>query len=220
MVRSVTLEPVLPFLTTEAVLSNYVLELQVGGYGSYVDEMLNPQSALAKFKPDLVFIILDLEEIAGRLPDLCAGGIGVGVDEEIEECLVRMAQLLRSFRSGNSARLLLQGLVVPDLASLGDVGEANLRHSLTNAVQRLNQRLAVLCSAIADCVFFDVDRLAARYGRARWRDARMFYSLGCQFLQTRSVPIRADWFARFRHCSERHGRSSARISTTLCGEAY
>jgi FkbH-like protein len=176
VVRSVTVEPVLPFLATEAVLSNYVLDLQVGGYGSYVDEMLNPRSELAKFKPDVVFVLLDLEEIAGRLPDLCAGGIGVGVEEEIEECLVRMAQLLRSFRSGNSARLLLQGLVVPDLASLGDVGEANLRHSLTNAVQRLNQKLAVLCSTIADCVFFDVDRLAARSGRARWRDARMFYA--------------------------------------------
>jgi FkbH-like protein len=176
VVRSVTVEPVLPFLATEAVLSNYVLDLRVGGYGSYVDEMLNPRSELAKFKPDVVFVLLDLEEIAGRLPELCAGGIGVGVEEEIEECLVRMAQLLRSFRSGNSARILLQGLVVPDLASLGDVGEANLRYSLTNAVQRLNQKLAALCSTIADCVFFDVDRLAARSGRARWRDARMFYA--------------------------------------------
>jgi FkbH-like protein len=176
VVRSVTVEPILPFLTTEAVLSNYVLELQVGGYGSYVDEMLSPQSALAKFKPDLVFVLLDLEEMAGQLPDLCADGIGAGVEEEIEECLARMAQLLRSFRSGNSARLLLQGLVVPDVTSLGDVGDANLPHSLANAVQRLNQRLAALCSTIADCVFFDVDRLAARYGRARWRDSRMFYA--------------------------------------------
>jgi FkbH-like protein len=176
VVRSVTVEPILPFLTTEAVLSNYVLELQVGGYGSYVDEMLSPQSALAKFKPDLVFVLLDLEEMAGRLPDLCADGIGAGVEEEIEECLARMAQMLRNFRTGNSARLLLQGLVVPGVTSLGDVGDANLPHSLTNAVQRLNQRLAALCSTIADCIFFDVDRLAARYGRARWRDARMFYA--------------------------------------------
>jgi FkbH-like protein len=189
VVRSVTVEPVLPFLTTEAVLSNYVLELQVGGYGSYVDEMLSPQSALAKFKPDLVFVFLDLEEMAGRLPELCADGIGAGVEEEIEECLARMAQLLRSFRSGNSARLLLQGLVVPDLTSLGDVGDANLPHSLTNAVQRLNQRLAALCSTIADCVFFDVDRLAARYGRARWRDARMFY--------VSRLPIASDSFRAY-----------------------
>jgi FkbH-like protein len=174
VVRSVTIEPILPFLTTEAVLSNYVLDLQIGGYGSYVDEMLNPQSALAKFKPDIVFVLLDLEDIAGRLPDLCADGIGEGVEAEMEESVARVAQLLRSFRSGNSARIVFQGCVVPDLTSLGDVGDANLPHSLTNAVHQLNQRLAVLCGTVSDCVFFDVDHLAARHGRANWRDARMF----------------------------------------------
>ncbi len=174
VVRSVTVEPILPFLATEAVLANYVLDLQVGGYGSYVDELLNPQSALAKFKPDIVFVLLDLEDIAGRLPDLCADGIGDGVDAEIEESLARIAQLLRSFRSGSSARILFQGCLVPDVTSLGDVGDANLPRSLTSAVHQLNQRLAALCSTVTDCVFFDVDHLAARHGRANWRDARMF----------------------------------------------
>jgi FkbH-like protein len=174
VVRSVTVEPILPFLATEAVLANYVLDLQVGGYGSYVDELLNPQSSLAKFQPNLVMVILDLEELGGRLTGLCADGIGADVDAEIEDCIARTAQLLRSFRSTSSARLLLQGLVLPDLTSLGDVGDANLRNSLANAVQRLNQGLAAACSSIADCVFFDVDRLAARHGRAHWRDARLY----------------------------------------------
>jgi FkbH-like protein len=174
VVRSVTVEPILPFLATEAVLSNYVLDMQVGGYGSYVDEMLNPQSPLAKFKPDVVCVLLDLEDIAGRLPDLCADGIGQGVEAEIEESVSRVAQLVRSFRASSSARILFQGCVVPDLTSLGDVGDANLSHSLTSAVQQLNRRLAALCGTISDCVFFDVDHLAARYGRATWRDARMF----------------------------------------------
>jgi hypothetical protein len=98
VVRSVTVEPNLPFLTVEAVLANYVLEMQVGGYGSYADELLNTDSPLARFQPDLVLIILDLEEIAGRLPDLCADGIGAEVEEEIEECVTRIAQLLRSLR--------------------------------------------------------------------------------------------------------------------------
>jgi FkbH-like protein len=174
VVRSVTVEPILPFVATEAVLSDYVLDLQVGGYGSYVDEMLNPQSALAKFRPDVIFVLLDLEDIAGRLPDLCANGIGEGVETEIEESLARITQLLKGFRSANSAKILFQGCVVPDLTSLGDVGEANLPYSLTSAVRRLNQGLAALCSSISDCVYFDVDHLAARHGRANWRDARMF----------------------------------------------
>jgi FkbH-like protein len=189
VVRSVTVEPILPFITTESVLSNYVLDLQVGGYGSYADELMNPQSSLATSKPDLVMVLLDLEEIAGRLPDLCADGKGTHVEQEIEECVARIGQLLKSFRSTNSARLLFQGRIIPDRTSLGDVGDANLPHSLPNALQQLNQRLAALCRSIPDCVFFDVDRLAARYGRARWRDSRMF-------LASR-LPVSSDLFSAY-----------------------
>jgi FkbH-like protein len=174
VVRSITVEPILPYLATEAVLSNYVLDLQVGGYGSYVDELLNPQSVLAKFKPDVIFVLLDLEDIAGRLPELCADGIGEHVETEINESLERIAQLLKNFRSGTSARIVCQGCVVPDLTSLGDIGDANLPHSLTSSVHQLNQGLAALCRTVSDCVFFDVDHLAARHGRANWRDSRMF----------------------------------------------
>ncbi len=191
IVRSVTVEPILPFLTTEAVLSNYVLDVQIGGYGSYVDELLNPQSALAKFKPDLVLILLDLEDIGGRLPDYCADGIGGSVDAEINESVTRVEQLLKSFRSGSSARILFQGLVVPDATSLGDVGEANLSHSLSNAVRDLNQKLAALCRTISDCVFFDVDHLAARTGRAHWCDNRMF-------LASR-LPVASGSFGTYAH---------------------
>ena len=189
LVRSVTVEPILPFLAVEAVMSNYLLDLQIGGYGSYADELMNPQSALASFKPDAVLVVLDLEEIAGRIPDLCADGKGANVDQEIEECVARMAQLLKSFRSYSSARLVFQGCVIPDLSSLGDVGDANLPHSLTNALQQLNQSLAALCRTIPDCVFFDVDRLAARHGRARWRDPRMF-------LASR-LPVSSDAFTAY-----------------------
>ena len=108
------------------------------------------------------------------MPDLCASGKSADVEAEIDESLARIAQLLRGFRSGSTARILFQGLVIPDISSLGDVGDANLASSLPKAVQLLNQKLATLCASISDCVFFDVDRLAARYGRARWRDPRMF----------------------------------------------
>jgi FkbH-like protein len=176
IVRSVTVEPILPSLTVAATLSGYVLDVQVGGYGSYFDEMLNPQSSLARFTPDLVLVLLDLEDIAGGLADLCANGNGAGVEHEVEQSLERMTQMLKSLRSGTSARLLVQGCVVPDFTSLGDVGDANLQHSLPNAIARLNEKLAGLCRTVSGCVFFDVDRIAARYGRKNWRDMRLFLS--------------------------------------------
>jgi FkbH-like protein len=189
LVRSVTLEPLIPCLIVEAAMAGFVLDLKIGGYGSYVDELLNSDSILGRSHPDLVLVVLDLEDIAGNLPDLCATGVNAAVSPAIDEAVERMAAMLRNFRANNSARLLLQGLVVPDATSLGDVGEANLAQSLTRSIQQLNQRLATVCGSISDCVFFDVDHLAARHGRGAWRDARMF-------LASR-LPIASDSFVSY-----------------------
>jgi len=141
VVRSVTVEPILPFLTVEAGLARYVLDFEVGGYGSYMDEMLSPQSELDASRAELVLVLLDLEEISGRLPELCADGRGVGVEQEIVESVSRVGQMLRSYRERNTGRLVVQGCVVPYATS-----------------------------------FFDVDEVAARYGRIGWTDQRLFLS--------------------------------------------
>lgn len=176
LVRSVTLEPMLPNLFVEALLSGYLLELEMGGYGSYMQEMIDAQGALAAFDPELLLVLFDLEDVAGALPEMCGDGVGARVEDEIAGCVQRVSQLIRSVRSFSKARIVLQGFVVPDTSSLGDVGGANLPHSLPNAVRRINAELAGFCGELSDCVFFDVDHLAARLGRSRWRDTRLFLS--------------------------------------------
>jgi FkbH-like protein len=189
VVRSATVEPIVPFLISNAALVGYLLDLRLGGYGSYIDELLNPESELASSKPELVLILLDLEELAGRLPELCASGTNPSVGVEIMSSLDRFGQLLRTFRSHSSARLLVQGLVVPDFTPLGDVADSNLPFALPAAIHELNRGLAAICASINDCIFFDVDRVAARYGRARWRDTRMY--LGSR------LPVSAEFFKQY-----------------------
>src|SRR5215472_9175509 len=125
IVRSVTIEPVLPFLVVEAVLAGYVLDVELGGFGSYVDDMLNPQSSLNCSRADPVIVFLDLEDIAGNLGDLCADGRGERVEAYLNASAERMAQMLCTWRQGNSGRLVLTGFVVPGNSSLGLVGDAN-----------------------------------------------------------------------------------------------
>lgn len=60
------------------------------------------------------------------------------------------------------------------ISSLGEVADGNLPNSLPRAVARLNDQLAAVCASVSDCVFFDVDAVAASSGRARWTDQRLF----------------------------------------------
>ncbi len=174
IVRSITIEPALAALQVEAMLAGYVLDLQVGGFGSYMEEMLNPAGALSRAQADLVFLLLDLEDIAGQLPILCASGKQDDIDKELDDCAFRIAKMVEGYRSGNKGRLVVSGCVVPHKTSLGAVGDANVDASLPNAVKEFNRRLTKICRSIPDCLFFDLDAVAADFGRERWRDTRMF----------------------------------------------
>ncbi len=174
VVRSVTVEPLLPALQVEAVLGGFVLEVQTGGYGSYMEEMLNPGASTGPAGADLVFVLLDTEELAGQLSRICGMGRGEDVGAEIEACAERMGQMLHSFRSVSSGRLVVQGCVPPQWTSLGPVGDANLPNSFVNSLRELNRQLAQVCRTVSDCAFLDLDRVAGQYGVERWRDERMF----------------------------------------------
>jgi FkbH-like protein len=189
IVRSTTIEPIMPALKAEAILSGYMLEIAVGGFGSFADDLLNPHGSLFAYSPDLVFLLLELEDICGPIEEMCACGSQDGVEVEVHKALARMRQLIEGFRALSTARLVIQGFTVPDRTSLGDVGEANWPYSLTNAVRRLNVGIALLCNSTENCVFFDSDQIAGRFGRAQWRDRRMFLSS--------RVPIAPEAFTRY-----------------------
>lgn len=174
VVRSVTVEPILPSLQVEAVLNGYVLDLEVGGYGSYMEEMLLPELGPGRAQAELVFVLLDTDELAGSLADLCARGDSEGIATEIEACAARVSQMLHTFRAAAGGRLVVQGCVLPGETSLGPVGDANLENSFLDALRVLNRLLAGVCRTVPDCAFFDADRTAAEFGRQQWRDDRMF----------------------------------------------
>ena len=175
-VRSVTVEPLIPYVVVEAALSGYVMDIEVGGFGSFADDLLNKDGDLARSQPELVLVSLDLQDVAGALPDVCASGIRAKVEKEVESAVNRIESLLRGFRGHNEARLVVQGMVVPHISSMGEVADANLPGSLRHAVQQFNLRLSSICASIRDCVLFDADHAASIFGRADWRDERMFLS--------------------------------------------
>lgn len=163
--RSVTIEPIQPCFLVQAAMAGLWLDVSIGGYGSLIDDLTNPDGALCRFKPDLALFISDLGDLASN-----------GALAETGTSARFATGLIESFRVNCKARIVVQGITLPDPPAGGDVTNANLPYSESRSVEDLNHALADVCRRIGDAVYFDVDRLAARYGRARWRDQRMFYT--------------------------------------------
>jgi len=177
IVRSVTVEPFLPQLLVHAAATARAhLSFEVGSYGAYVDDLVNRDGQLARMAPDLVLILFDSDDVAGGVRRACARGCRSEIEQAIDDAAKTIIGWLRALRAQTKARIVFQGFTLPDRTALGDVGDANVPMGEARAVATINERLAAVCREIGDAVFFDQDRVAARYGRAAWRDERMFSS--------------------------------------------
>jgi len=166
--RSVTIETMQPYFAVQAAMAGLWLDVSTGGYGSFIDDLTNPDGALCRFQPDVALFISDLGDLAGGGAESARAESGTSARF--------VTGLLESFRANCKARIVVQGMSLPDPPAGGDIADANLPYGESRAVEELNRALAEACRRIGDAVYFDVDRLAARYGRSRWRDRRMFYS--------------------------------------------
>src|SRR5689334_12936140 len=71
ILRSFTVEPLVPLLKAGAYSAGVVLEIHLGEFNAYAQELLDPESALYRFQPDTVVLAVQTRDVA---PELWRGG--------------------------------------------------------------------------------------------------------------------------------------------------
>jgi FkbH-like protein len=174
--RSVTVEPLVPYLVVHAALAGLWLVPSLGSYASFLDDLTNPQAAGIYLATDTIILLADSEDLAGGLREVASKGKSEEILEWTNRAGERLHSLMKAFRKQSPGGLVVQGFMLPFLPVLGPLGDANIEFGEQDAVRALNKILAKACKEIGNAVFFDQDQLGSRVGRAKWRDMRMFLS--------------------------------------------
>src|SRR6267378_6476776 len=131
ILRSFTVEPMVPLLKAAAILYGLDLEIWVGGFNTYAQELLDAGSALYTFQPNVVFLAVQARDL---VPELWAG-IGVesgGGAASVQRVDNAVRDWIAVFRSHSRADVVVQNLEVPDTPSRGilDVQAVNGQRQL------------------------------------------------------------------------------------------
>jgi len=100
-------------------------EIQVGcisyiaGYNQYNQEILNKQSNLYNFAPDVVFLILDVRSVLGKLFHLPYSISESERRQFIENKVLELSNLLKFFVENSKAKLVFTNLSVVWIARNG-----------------------------------------------------------------------------------------------------
>src|SRR5215471_10266040 len=67
ILRSITVEPLVPLLRAAAFVNGIDLDVKVSDFDTYATEMLDPNSALYAFRPRVVLLALNTASVAPQL---------------------------------------------------------------------------------------------------------------------------------------------------------
>lgn len=186
ILRNATLEPWLPHAFTALVARGLVSRFWLGDFGVYESYLVDPESDLKRFGPDVTLLYLDPEELAG---DAALAG-GPELREAMSARLAELTELVVSRADG--------AVVVANLAAHPEwaprVHAAQRSASWLNVRRALNLDLVRRLEEDPSAHLLDVDAAAARFGAECARDPRNYYVSRVPF-SVEFMPVLASAFA-------------------------
>ena len=158
-------------------------------YGQYLQELMDPESGLYRFRPTAVLLALDGYHLAAGLD---GGASAAEAGAALEEVAARMRQcwaLAKGFGG-----LVLQQTVLPVWPELMGSNEHRLAGSRAGFLARLNGRLRDLAEADG-VALVAVDARAAQDGLGGWHDAAMWHR-SKQEIAPAAAPVYGELVAR------------------------
>lgn len=174
ILASFTIDFLRPYLVVEAARRGIALDLFIGPFGQFEQQALDPDSGLLRFKPDIVFMAMAVEDAAPRLCDGFLALNGEAVAEEVAIVEMRLRSLVEVIRSRSGARILVANVSRRGEAA-GGFADTLLAPGQEETLAELNRRLAGVCRATSEAYIFDLAALMRDVGRRNWTDNRLQY---------------------------------------------
>jgi FkbH-like protein len=192
VLRSFTVEPVLPLLEAEAAAAGIDLRAQAGDFNAYIQETMSPDSRLYAFDPHVVILAVQTRDIAPELwegfADL-APADATSVADRVEAAL---RNCVRAFRARSKAHLVVHLLETPAAPAAG-ILDAQVESGQVAAIRALNERIRRVAREVQGVYVLDYDALVARHGRTAWHDERKWQSFRLPLSAYGLVHLAEEW---------------------------
>jgi FkbH-like protein len=197
ILRSFTVEPIVPLLRASAFCSGIDLTLHLSDFNAYVQAITDGQSSLYAFQPDAVILAVQTRDVA---PDLW-NNFGALNAEDSQKAIARLASEFRAwiqaFRRQSAAHLVVHNLEQPTSPSRG-VLDQQLEQSQSEAIRTVNRELAMAAGGFSGVYVLDYDGLVARHGREQWHDERKWLTVRLPIAADHLGQLATEWM-RFLH---------------------
>lgn len=193
ILRSFTVEPVVPLLRAGATVNHLDLDVTIGGFNTYAQEILDPSSDLYQsWDPDVVILAVQTRDLVPELWDGFSGLDPSGVAAVVARATGELAGLVGAFRERSSATLVVHQLELPPWPD-GGVADRLSPDGQIAAIQAINREIAAIAAGQPSTYPLDYDALVAAAGRGAWFDEMRWRTARMPIRSDRLVDLAAEW---------------------------
>jgi FkbH-like protein len=192
VLRSYTLEPVLPLLRATAWINRIDVAVKAGGFNAYAQELLDSASWLYAAEQDAVILAVQTQDVAPVLWEGFADCTAAEVHATVERVLEDFRSWIRAFRSRSRACLVIHGLEAPTIASRG-ILDGQSAYGQVEAIREVNRGLVRTAAEFRGVHVLDYDALVSAHGKARWRDEQRWATVKLPMRPEGVAALAAEW---------------------------
>ena len=162
--------------TIRVKCSQYKIQCETydSGYNQYNQEILNSNSDLYKFKPEITFLIIDTRT---ALSDLYFNLYSLSVEERkkfVQEKSNEIINIVKQFSKKSKSKIILSNFTTPSYSPYG-INEINQEFGLQEMIRVLNQKIKNGLKDEPLAYIFDLESFVIKYGERNIFDYKQFF---------------------------------------------
>ena len=180
IIRSFTIEPVVPLLRAFGLMAGLDLQIDLGGFNTVWQDLLDANSELYARDLDAVLVATCTSDL---IPEIWNGFAGLdrsAVAANRDELVKRFTDAVANFRTRSSASLILSMLDLPPWPANG-LQDAQDVDGQAGTILAINHALAEIATQHVGVYLLDYDSIVAGYGRTRWYSDALDKAVGLPF---------------------------------------
>ena len=149
-------------------------EIYLSDYNQYAQEILDNNSGLYEFNPDLVFLLIDTQTVLGDAYFNFFEKKEVHRKDLIMEKLDSILSLVKAMKKNTDAKIVVHNLMVPVYSPYGIIDNKQ-DPGLKEFVQKVNLGLNNSLQADEQIFVYDYDAFCSRYGKDKIVDYKLYF---------------------------------------------
>ena len=159
------------YSTVELLKKSINSKFFISDFNQYEIDIYNDESELYRFKPEIVFLILDLEEL---YPDFIINNKIKRNGEIVDEIILRLTKLVLKIKNKLTCSILLSDFLFPKFLKR-NLYDHQLMDGQVGTILSINQGLKKAFDKVNGVYIFSLFYIASKYGFKAIYDEKMYF---------------------------------------------